>query len=503
MRKQNEHPLRLERLRRGWTQQQLADYAGVALNTIARAEQGKPLRVDVCRLLCDCLGKEKPEDLGLRCYGLPDEPTRATPLVVQPVPSSHNGHEPAQHEDIITRVEIVRAESSFVDEEERHVIASPNYDTLEIALMKMIVTWQQHLVYPLQMNVRATIKEYDHMHEPMMNTETKLSRRQALQAIVKLPIQVYGLTALGFRGTILPPAEELLPLYAAGLAALRPLSRENDLTFVEHVLADYLPTLETLAQQSSRHQQTAAHLAAQGYIMRTLVADGQGKLDVMESYSKAARYYGQLAQDPNLEASALARLAVRYGYVGRDVQSLQAYQEAAALPGFAHVSPLLQGRIYAGLAGKHASFHHEQEALAFLGRAKDVFPDNPEEDPSFHFALSNRDTLVLWEGWVYRHLGYHPQAWSAFTKMGQLNPMPDLLDRNRAEFINDSAGVAFLQGDLATGFTYLQVAEDLAWTIQHEQRYTEVLETYRLMKSLYPHEQATKEMREIINSRQG
>jgi hypothetical protein len=40
--------------------------------------------------------------------------------------------------------------------------------------------------------------------------------------------------------------------------------RGNQLSVVQEVLHAYLPTLETLAQQPSKHQSVAANLAAQG-----------------------------------------------------------------------------------------------------------------------------------------------------------------------------------------------------------------------------------------------
>jgi len=56
--------LRRERLRKGWSQQQLADFAVVSLSTVARAERGEAIRVDSIQRLCMCLSKI-PEDLGL------------------------------------------------------------------------------------------------------------------------------------------------------------------------------------------------------------------------------------------------------------------------------------------------------------------------------------------------------------------------------------------------------------------------------------------------------
>lgn len=56
--------LRMERLRHGWTQQQLADFAGISLSTVERAESGGFLRADSIQRLCDCLSKSS-EELGL------------------------------------------------------------------------------------------------------------------------------------------------------------------------------------------------------------------------------------------------------------------------------------------------------------------------------------------------------------------------------------------------------------------------------------------------------
>ena len=56
--------LRTERLRHGWTQQQLADFASISLSTVERAEKGGSIRVDCIQRLCECLSKTS-EELGL------------------------------------------------------------------------------------------------------------------------------------------------------------------------------------------------------------------------------------------------------------------------------------------------------------------------------------------------------------------------------------------------------------------------------------------------------
>jgi transcriptional regulator with XRE-family HTH domain len=55
--------LRSARRERGWTQQQLADFAQLSLSTIERAERGESIRGDSIERICECLQKT-PEQLG-------------------------------------------------------------------------------------------------------------------------------------------------------------------------------------------------------------------------------------------------------------------------------------------------------------------------------------------------------------------------------------------------------------------------------------------------------
>src|SRR5258708_39843814 len=56
--------LQAARRQKGWSQQQLADFAEVSVSTVGRAERGEPIRVDNIERLCTCLQKT-PEQLGL------------------------------------------------------------------------------------------------------------------------------------------------------------------------------------------------------------------------------------------------------------------------------------------------------------------------------------------------------------------------------------------------------------------------------------------------------
>jgi len=336
------------------------------------------------------------------------------------------------------------------------------------------------------------------MLENQKGQDAKISRRNALQAIAQFPIQIYGLTRFIPEKHPLSSAEELLPLCAAGLAACQELRQHEPegMQTIRRVLAAYLPALEHFAQQSSPSQQSAAHLVAQSYLLINGLVEHYGHYDQMEAASRMARFYGQLAHDPNLEVSALNRLAVTTSYMNRDDKALEIYHEAFALAEFSRVSPLLQGRIYAGLAGTSAICGKRQEALSFLDMARETFPQYPGEDSSFQFAYCVQSHLPLWEGLTYKHTGDYAEAITAFRCFGTLTPEAGHLELYRSEHLNYAASVALRQRDLDAASLYLETAEEIGWTIQNEQRLAETRDTLRSMQLLWPDEPKVKQLQE-------
>lgn len=339
------------------------------------------------------------------------------------------------------------------------------------------------------------------MYRDHTNLETQLSRRHALQAIARLPIQLYGLTFMGVGQRILPPAEEALPFFAAGMAACWRQYTPDGLQAVRGTLSAYLPTLEHFARQSSPYTQTAAHLASQGYLLTCLIAEHSSNLNLMEVASGLARFYGQLACDPNLEVAALVRLAVRFGFSNHDLKALETYQEAVALPEFGRVSLLLQGRVYAGLAGKYATCQQAPEALAFLDKAKGIYPLHPQSDPSYSFASCGQYSLAYFEGMVLEQTGRYAEATKIFQQYGSLTPLPGVPEVNRSEHLNHAAHIAIKQGDLDAASLYLDQAAEISWTLQHEGLQYDQRETLRGMQLLWQDELKVKTLQEKMQER--
>jgi tetratricopeptide (TPR) repeat protein len=324
-----------------------------------------------------------------------------------------------------------------------------------------------------------------------------MSRRHALRAIAKVPISLYGLTVMGTTRVV--AAEEVLPLCAAGLIACRELINEGDIAAVKSILSVYLPVLVGFVQQPS-HAQRAARLAAQGYVLATAVAEHMGRLDKMEQFCKQARLYAQQAQDVNLEFAALIRLAVTYDLGNRPRKALETYQLAHASIRD-DLSPLVRGRLYAGLAAKSANCGEKQEALAYLGLAHETFPPHPEEALYAFLPSLGRYDLLFYDGLTQKHLGRYEEAWKRFVQLGQLHSRSGLPERTRVEFLTYAAETAVALRDMERCMLYLETAGKDSLQLGHDQRYAEACEVYKLARTVWPQEAKVVKLQDLFIKR--
>jgi hypothetical protein len=100
-----------------------------------------------------------------------------------------------------------------------------------------------------------------------------------------------------------------------------------------------------------------------------------------------------------------------------------------------------------------------------------------------------------------KHTGSYKEAMDAFGQYGSLKPQSGLLETSRSEHLNYAASVAVRQHDLDVASRYAEAAEEIAATIQHEQRQAEVRDTLRSMQLIWPQEPKVKRLHEKIYSR--
>jgi transcriptional regulator with XRE-family HTH domain len=474
----------LERARRArqLTLQQAADKVGVHLSTFYgwRTGKHKP-HLSSLQMLCQAFDAT-PEELGYAdLVQLPScQPHEPEPAKQQLVPPSTLLFAEEDSDPSCTHTTIV-------------------YGSFEIDVLAEGLRWPSQATTDelLQHSVLERLRKVDAMTEQHNSEITRMSRRQALGAIAQAPIGLYGLTVMGATRPV--AAEEVLPLCAAGLVACQELINEGDIAMVKSTLSLYLPALVGFVQHPS-YTQRAARLAAQGYLLATSVASHLGRLDKMEQFSKAAHTYAQQAQDGTLEFAALIRLADTYDMGNRPRKALETYQLAHASIKD-DLSPLVRGRLYAGLAAKSANCAEQQEALAYLGLAHETFPLYPEEALYGCLSSLGRYDLLLYDGLTQKHLGRYEEAWKRFVQVGHLQPRPGVPERTRVEFLTYAAEAAVGLRDLERCLLYLETAGKGSLHLGHEQRYAEACQVYRLARVAWPQEAKVVQLQDLFTKR--
>ena len=293
--------------------------------------------------------------------------------------------------------------------------------------------------------------------------------------------------------------EEMLAISATNIPILWRLYFDGHLSEVEHVLPDYFLPLSALAEQPSLYQKQAASLASKVHQLACMITLQPQDYSSALIHADQAIQYARVAEDPDLQVASLIRKALVYFYLKRPSQRLWAYQEAMQYG--RSISPLLQGRLYMGLAETHSDLSrfdatHQKEALQFLDRMHEAFPDKPKEDPNFaftHFKLPQG-----YEGLVYLNLNQPGKAWNILEQMDKNTPTTVVPDR--VELTVRQAKVAVALGNLELGKTYLESAVTSSKALGSKLRYQESFDLYQHMQETWPAEQRVRELAELFQT---
>lgn len=272
------------------------------------------------------------------------------------------------------------------------------------------------------------------------------------------------------------------------------LSNASKITEVEHILPIYLPHLVTLTYQPSKHQQRAAHLASQGYILAAEI--DRGNIHAMKAYCQQAVLYSQVAENYDIQVAALKQQATIY-LVGKDpLAALQKYEES--LPSINHVSPLLRSRVYLGLASASARCERKQDALRYLGLARESFPRKPEQDPNYLYTICSEPVLHFYEALTYTDLEQPKDAWKALLVVDGLQPKMPVPISTRIEFLNLQAKAAAELGDLELSISYLQASIQASSKQGYNLWLSEAYEIYQEIAARWPHESQIQSLRDLF-----
>src|SRR5579859_5511557 len=414
--------LRRARRRKGLTLSDASHRLGIHINTLSGWELGKHQPYAHTRQkLCD-LYEATPYELGLETLPQPAAeeapPTQATP-------------EPSQLEQ----------------------------EDVEVAFLAVVYRWDRRNTRYSELQARMT-QVMDH-YDTLLNLSETVDRRKALHVLVKVPLHFFGLTALGNPHSF--PAEELLPHLAAGITACWSLSGGSELPFVSHIIAQYLPSLTSLAKQPSRYQKAAADLASQGYMLKAVLAWHLQTLDMAEGYAQKAVYYSQIAEGADIQATALRTLASVHFYSMQPQRALQKGREA--LIHAKKANPAARCSVYRNLAAYQAVDGEKQEARHTLKEAYTSF--SAVSDPTV------RGEMFLWSGYTHYHSGQYQDALSAFSQVGKLQPSNEIAERIRIEGAIQAAlaGMRSPQRDMEQCIAYWKVGMKGAIDLESEQRF--------------------------------
>ncbi len=342
-------------------------------------------------------------------------------------------------------------------------------------------------VEPVKKNLAKVYQALDE------NGGERVSRKQATAYLVSAPLAVFDLAR--HTKELLLYSDEILSFCTTSLPLCWQLYYEGGFRELGCVLPGYIAQLSALAQLPSQQQTEAAHLAAQIHQLGHLLALQHRDYGTSLEHTQKALHYGEVARDVNLQIASLARRAYVYSCMHRHMPKLLAYQEALHLCN--PCSPLLHGYIYAGLAETYADRRDEARAHEFLQRAREHYPDRPEDDPVYpytHFRWATFDTLT---GKIYLHLHQPRQAWKAFATVEQLVPIDE--EPNRVALLVNQATTALALEQLEQSCTLLTTAAKAARALGSDLHYDEASIVYEQMQEKWGQEPPVKALADLFN----
>jgi transcriptional regulator with XRE-family HTH domain len=287
--------------------------------------------------------------------------------------------------------------------------------------------------------------------------------------------------------------QEILDLCKTSLPIWYRLYFEGHHTEVRKVLSDHLLRLSSLAERPSRYQQLAGNLASQAHQLAFLLAIHQQDFCTALMHTKEAFQCGVIAEDFNLQTSALIREGYVYYLVNDPESMLYIYQKA--FQNCDKVPPLLQGGTYSGLAKAHAFSQQGQEADHFLGLTHDTFPEHPEKDPTYSYTHWGSFTPANYEIVVHLQLNKPENAWDVCEKIAHTGALRTPF---RVELLIRQAEASFALGKLDQCRSYVEQAAIAALDLGSDLRYQEAYAVFNLMRKKWPRERDVKELAEFF-----
>jgi len=335
--------------------------------------------------------------------------------------------------------------------------------------------------------------------------DTRLSRRSMFTGLAHLPQ-----TLVDRLDDQLPEQADaaLLAQYQTVITACWQWSKGPDLLPIEQALPFYLHRLEQIARVSPKHAQEAAHLLAQGYELRGILAFHRNDLLARADFCRLGVQWARQAADPTLLVAAIATYGATFRYTDQPQQALQTYQEALA--GLDQASPLAQASLLIKLAEAHAQLGQKPEAERSLSRAYKVFPAHSWDDPAALFADCGEPSICLWDGLTHLALSRTSSAderaarlhlrhtWDMLDLYGGTHPPFVVSERNHVEILVRQTETAIALDDLDV-FTATFADTVIAMkALGSERRRQEAIAVYWQARKHWPREARVSDLAELF-----
>ena len=350
--------------------------------------------------------------------------------------------------------------------------------------------------------IRQTIKEFDTMNTN--NKNYQITRREALCSLATLPMITLGLTT---PGRTLQPAQygTALAHCTASLEACRELSKSSeasDLALASKSILKYLPTLETIANNSSQYRKEAAELAAQGLFLKATLSVHLATPKEAINYAKQSILYGQESGNATLQIAALRRLAWIYYCDRQPKLALEAALEAqhvAETSKQAALSPPLQSCVYGTSAKYQALNGRKDDAFVSLKHAHQILSSSNEESSYY-----DEFRLIQDDGTTHYFSGKHTEAMDSFRQIIDENTLTSKIaassERSRIEVINyqTMTSLKLPKKDKELSVKLWTTGIQGAKAIQSEQRFNEAVLAYEIMEALWSTDKDIIDLRGLI-----
>lgn len=292
--------------------------------------------------------------------------------------------------------------------------------------------------------------------------------------------------------------DDLLDIYDRGITACRDLFFDGHPHPISAILPLYCSQTAMLAKEASPLQRPAAKLASHAQRLASELAIDREDFGHAEQAGKDAFLYAQLAEDVDLQVAALIILANLAFHRKLSTAALAAYQQAVSLLSD-EVTPLLHGRTYAGLAEVYAMRGNLQDAMRAIGKAYEVYPQVPENDPAYPYTRASRYALYVFGDVQSRlFLNQPKEADRALAVMRNESSDPEFEPITKLDMLYYQADIQVQQGNLESSQAVLTEAAQLSKELGSRLYFNKLAVTFYDLQRKLPREPRVQAMEEVF-----